>query len=64
MNRDDKAKWLHAMEEEIAKLESKGIFELIRISDISKDKRIFPGKWVYDSKIMSPQMTDLIKPDE
>ncbi|ODM17047.1 hypothetical protein SI65_05760 [Aspergillus cristatus] len=50
MNRDDKAKWLHAMEREIAKLESKGIFELVRISDIPKNKRIFPGKWVYDSK--------------
>lgn len=50
MNRDDKAKWMHAMEREIAKLESKGIFELIRISDIPKNKRIFPGKWVYDSK--------------
>ncbi|OJJ85035.1 uncharacterized protein ASPGLDRAFT_46014 [Aspergillus glaucus CBS 516.65] len=27
MDRDDKVKWLHAMEKEIAKLESKGIFE-------------------------------------
>lgn len=50
MDRDDKAKWIHAMEKEIAKLESKQIFEFVRISDIPKNKRIFPGKWVYDSK--------------
>ncbi|EYE90211.1 uncharacterized protein EURHEDRAFT_511146 [Aspergillus ruber CBS 135680] len=50
MDRDDKDRWQRAMEKEFSKLQSKEIFELVRISDVPKNKRIFPGKWVYDSK--------------
>lgn len=50
MERKDKNKWLKAMQREFSKLQSKEIFELVRISDVPKGKRIFPGKWVYDSK--------------
>ena len=50
LERKDKNRWLKAMQREFSKLQSKEIFELVRISDVPKGKRIFPGKWVYDSK--------------
>jgi len=41
MERKDKNKWLKAMQREFSKLQSKDIFELIRISDVPKGKRFF-----------------------
>ena len=46
LEREDKNKWLKAMQCEFSKLQGKEIFELVRISDVPKGKRIFPGKWV------------------
>lgn len=39
--------WIAAMNNQIAKLEDKGTYEMV---DYPKDVRLLPGKWVFDTK--------------
>lgn len=50
LHRPDSQKWQKAMQREFDKLDAKDIFDLVRIDEIPKGIRIYPGKWVYDSK--------------
>ena len=50
MKRADKDRWFRAMERELVKLKEKDVWELVREDDVPPDARIYPGRWVYDTK--------------
>ena len=50
MKRPDSNKWRQAMAQEYEKLQLKDIYDLIWIEEMPKGVRVYPGKWVYDTK--------------